>query len=48
VIQALICDDAPQFNWLTRWMMLCWVHEGRPYKKLSPVIPCTENNSMIS
>ena len=39
VIQALICDDAPQFNWLTRWMMLCWVHEGRPYKKLSPVIP---------
>jgi hypothetical protein len=39
VIQALICDDAPQFNWLTRWMMLCWVHEGRPYKKLTPVIP---------
>jgi len=38
VILALICDDAPQFNWLTRWMMLCWVHEGRPYKKLSPVI----------
>lgn len=39
VIHALICDDAPQFNWLTRWMMLCWVHEGRPYKKLSPIIP---------
>jgi hypothetical protein len=39
VIQALICDDAPQFNWLTREMMLCWVHEGRPYKKLMPVIP---------
>jgi len=39
VIQALLCDDAPQFNWLTRWKMLCWVHEGRPYKKLSPVIP---------
>jgi hypothetical protein len=38
VIQALICDDAPQFNWLTRWMMLCWVHEGRPYKKLTPVV----------
>jgi hypothetical protein len=38
VVQALICDDAPQFNWLTRWMMLCWVHEGRHYKKLSPVI----------
>ena len=39
VIQALLCDDAPQFNWLTRAMMLCWVHEGRPYKKLMPVIP---------
>ena len=38
VIQALICDDAPQFNWLTEAMMLCWVHEGRPYKKLLPVV----------
>jgi hypothetical protein len=39
VIQTLVCDDAPQFNWLTRTMMLCWVHEGRPYKKLTPVVP---------
>lgn len=39
VIQVLVCDDAPQFNWLTRWKMLCWVHEGRHYKKLTPVIP---------
>ena len=38
VLQALICDDAPQFNWLTYLMMLCWVHEGRPYKKLLPVV----------
>ncbi len=38
VILALICDDAPQFNWLTYLMMLCWVHEGRPYKKLMPVV----------
>jgi hypothetical protein len=38
VVQALICDDAPQFNWLTRECLLCWVHEGRPYKKLLPVI----------
>lgn len=38
VVKALICDDAPQFNWLARWMMLCWVHEGRHYKKLSPVV----------
>jgi hypothetical protein len=38
VIRALVCDDAPQFNWLTWEMMLCWVHEGRPYKKLTPVV----------
>ena len=38
VIQALVCDDAPQFNWLTSAMMLCWVHEGRAYKKLTPVV----------
>jgi hypothetical protein len=39
VIQALVCDDAPQFNWLTQAMMLCWVHAGRPFKKLTPVVP---------
>lgn len=38
VIQTLICDDAPQFNWLTISMMLCWIHEGRHYKKLTPVV----------
>jgi len=38
VIQTLICDDAPQFNWLTPSMMLCWIHEGRHYKKLTPVV----------
>ena len=38
VIQTLICDDAPQFNWLTISKMLCWVHEGRAYKKLMPIV----------
>ena len=38
VIKALICDDAPQFNWLTEELALCWVHEGRHYKKLEPSI----------
>jgi hypothetical protein len=37
VVRTLICDDAPQFNWLAG-MMQCWVHEGRHYKKLSPVV----------
>jgi len=39
VLRALVCDDAPQFNGLTEAMSLCWVHEGRPYKKLMPVVP---------
>jgi hypothetical protein len=38
LVKALVCDDAPQFNWLGQEMMLCWVHEGRHYKKLMPVI----------
>jgi len=38
VIKILVCDDAPHYNKLTRSMMLCWVHEGRPYKKLQPCV----------
>jgi hypothetical protein len=33
-----VCDDASEFNWLTRARMLCWVHDGRLYKKLQPII----------
>lgn len=39
VIETLICDDAPQFKGITADLSLCWVHEGRHYKKLSPVVP---------
>ncbi len=39
VIQLFICDDAKQFRILTRELALCWVHDGRHYKKLSPFIP---------
>ena len=38
VVKLLICDDAPQFRWVTDELSLCWIHEGRHYKKLSPVI----------
>jgi hypothetical protein len=38
VIKTLLCDDAPQFKLLTDELALCWVHEGRHYKKLSPFI----------
>jgi hypothetical protein len=34
------CDDAPQFKLITAERALCWVHEGRHYKKLSPVFAC--------
>jgi hypothetical protein len=36
LVQLLICDDAPQFNYIAEELALCWVHEGRHYKKLIP------------
>ncbi|MDM8548343.1 transposase [Candidatus Venteria ishoeyi] len=35
---VLICDDAPQFKKLTEHLGLCWIHEGRHYKKLKPLL----------
>ena len=35
-ITILLCDDAPQFKGITEQLALCWVHEGRHYKKLKP------------
>ena len=39
VIELLLCDDADQFKRLTKELALCWVHDGRHYKKLNPVVP---------
>ena len=39
VVQLLVCDDAPQFTWLTKELALCWIHEARHYKKLVPASP---------
>lgn len=36
VVRLLVCDDAPQFTWLTEELALCWVHEARHYNKLLP------------
>jgi hypothetical protein len=36
VVRLLVCDDAPQFTVVTEELALCWVHEGRHYKKLTP------------
>lgn len=38
VVRLLICDGALQFTWVTEDLALCWVHEGRHYKKLMPVV----------
>jgi Transposase IS66 family len=38
VIKILVCDDAPQFKNITDYLSLCWVHEGRHFKKLKPFI----------
>jgi len=38
IIEKLVCDDAPQFKLLTKYIALCWIHDGRHYKKLTPTI----------
>jgi hypothetical protein len=39
VIKTLLADDAPQFKLLTFFLVLCWIHDGRHYKKLRPFVP---------
>jgi hypothetical protein len=39
-VAILIVDDAPQWRHLSPAIGLCWVHEGRHYKKLVPVVGC--------
>lgn len=36
-LKVLLCDDAPQFKLICEMQALCWVHDGRHYKKLRPV-----------
>jgi hypothetical protein len=38
IVQLLVCDGALQFTWVTEELALCWVHEGRHYKKLIPTV----------
>lgn len=38
VVQLLLSDDAPQFKHITEELALCWVHDARYYKKLSPAM----------
>jgi hypothetical protein len=39
VVKLLICDDAKQFKLVTEELGLCWIHEGRHYKRLEPCVP---------
>lgn len=39
VVKKMMCDDAPQFKLIFEQLALCWVHDGRHYKKLRPVVP---------
>lgn len=39
VVRTLVCDDAPQFRAVTEELALCWIHEGRHFKKLTPYLP---------
>lgn len=38
IVNLLVCDNAPQFKVLTKELALCWIHEGRHYKKLMPEV----------
>lgn len=38
IVTTLISDDAAQFQHVTQRQALCWIHEGRHYKKLTPFV----------
>jgi Transposase IS66 family len=38
-IPILLTDDAAQYDQIAPLHPLCWIHDGRHYKKLNPVIP---------
>ena len=38
IVPTLLSDDAPQFKHITKEQGLCWIHDGRHYKKLHPVV----------
>ena len=41
IVDILLSDDAPQFKKLVEELALCWIHEGRHYNRLDPVVPCS-------
>ncbi len=39
IVKLLLSDDAPQFKLITDELSLCWIHDGRHYKRLMPIVP---------
>jgi hypothetical protein len=39
VVQTLLSDDAAQYRLVTQERQLCWIHEGRHFKKLVGHVP---------
>ena len=39
VVRQLLSDDAAVYHLITDAHALCWVHDGRHYAKLAPVVP---------
>lgn len=43
VIDTLLTDDAPQFDYIAHNHALCWIHAGRSLKKLHPLSPAIQD-----
>jgi hypothetical protein len=39
VVRHLLSDNGPEYGKITENRGLCWIHGGRSYKKLTPVVP---------
>ncbi len=39
VVPNLLSDNGPEYGKIAENQGLCWIHEGRGYKKLNPVVP---------
>ena len=40
ILKILVSDDAKEYELVAETRMLCWVHDGRHYKKLNPNFAC--------
>ena len=38
IVKILLTDDAPVYDLIALFHFLCWIHEGRHFKKLNPLV----------